>query len=260
MAGTIISTPAVGSADWSGWITQQGATDTGFMRISLTNFSASAASSIATGSVLECAGSIYSFTETAISLATGTASVSVAIYFNVIPSAGGTTVTVVRNSTAPVWVDAKQGFYASVASVSRVIGGEYIGTAATYYSKYLYTGENLIYCLQTNETRPILKKRIAIGEWNMDADSVVDILHGLGDFKKIRGLTGIIRDDGNTNYYNIPTLFDTTNGEQEVGFGVIQSRDIRIARLNGGIFDGASFNATSETVANRGFVFIEYEA
>ena len=150
------------------------------MRVSLTNFSGTAASAIATGSVLECAGSIYSFSETAISLATGTASASVAVYFNVIPAAGGTTCTVTMNSTVPVWVDAKQGFYASAASLSRVIGGCYIGTALTYFNKYLYTGENLVYCLQTGETRPLLKKKLDIGEWNMDDDATKTVTHGLG--------------------------------------------------------------------------------
>ncbi len=138
MACTIVSTPATGAADWTGWITQQGLTDRGFMRLSLTNFSASAASSIATGSIMELAGSIYSFTETAISLAAGTPSASTAVYFTVIPAAGGTTCTVIMEGTAPTFVDAKQGWYASAASLTRYIGGCYIGTAGVYYRKWLY--------------------------------------------------------------------------------------------------------------------------
>ncbi len=138
MACTIVSTPATGAADWTGWITQQGLTDRGFMQVSLTNFAASAASSIAAGSIMELAGSIYSCTETAISLAAGTISAAVAVYYVAIPSAGGTTCTFTMDSVAPTWVDAKQGYYASAASTSRYLGGTYIGTAATYYNKWIY--------------------------------------------------------------------------------------------------------------------------
>ncbi len=139
MACTIVSTPATGAADWTGWITQQGLTDRGFSRISLTNFATTAASVIGTGSVFELAGSIYNNTTgTSIALATGTASANVAVYYVAIPSAGGTACTFTMDSVAPTWVDAKQGYYASAASTSRYLGGTYIGTAATYYKKWLY--------------------------------------------------------------------------------------------------------------------------
>ena len=139
MACTIVSTPATGAADWTGWITQQGLTDRGFMRASLTNFAASAASSVAAGSVMELAGSIYSFTETAISLAAGTASAAVAVYYTVIPAVGGTTCTVVMDDTAPTWVDGKQGWYASAASLTRYIGGTYLASITSFSGKWLYS-------------------------------------------------------------------------------------------------------------------------
>ena len=139
MACTIVQTPAVGAASWTGWITQQGLTDRGFMQVSLTEFATTAASLIGTGSVFELAGSIYSCSDAvAIGLATGTASAAVAVYYVAIPSAGGTVCTFVMDDTAPTWVDAKQGYYASAASTSRYLGGSYIGTAATYYSKWVY--------------------------------------------------------------------------------------------------------------------------
>ena len=260
MAGTIISTPSIGANDWSGWITQQGATDTGFMRVSLTNFSGTAASAIATGSVLECAGSIYSFSETAISLATGTASASVAVYFNVIPAAGGTTCTVTMNSTVPVWVDAKQGFYASAASLSRVIGGAYIGTAATYYNKYLYTGENLLYCLQADTTRPLLKKVVNIGEWDMDSDLSVDVPHGLSsNWKEIRSITAIIRNDPDSRYHVFCSFAVASDAALQHGI-YIEDINLVLVRDPDGPFDGVDFDGTASTVANRGHIIIEYEA
>jgi len=259
MAGTIISTPATGASDWTDFITQQGATDTGYMRVSLTNFSGTVASAIATGSVLECAGSIYTFTETAISLASGTASADVAVYYTVIPSAGGTTVSVVMDDTTPVWVDAKQGFYLSAASLTRAIGGCYIDGANQYKNKFLYTGENLDYCHWTGNTRPLLKEILDIGEWNMDA-TASKTLYPTGKTTKIYSVTVAIHDDGANQIENL----DTNHGTPSVGTGYWILNDstnaLTLYRIAGGQFDGPNWDGTASTIANRGFVFIVYEA
>ncbi|KKL88474.1 hypothetical protein LCGC14_1924310, partial [marine sediment metagenome] len=68
-----------------------------------------------------------------------------AVYYTVIPSAGGTTVTVVMEGTAPTWIDSKQGYYASAASTTRYIGGNYINSGGTYEGKWLYQGQGLRY-------------------------------------------------------------------------------------------------------------------
>ena len=259
MAGTIVTTPALGASDWSSWITQQGLTDRGFMRVSLTNMSGSAASTVGTGSVLECAGAIYSFTDTAITLAAATASASVAVYFVAIPAAGGTTCTVVMDSTAPVWVDAKQGFYASAGSVSRVFGGCYIGTALTYYHKYLYTGDNLLYCLQTGLTRPLLRKVVAIGDWSMTSAATVTIAHGL-ERSMIRNVSVIVRADVGgfySDYYNFLSSGIEASVVMEGAVQRITAANIVLARAGGGILDSNSFDATAY---NRGWIYIEYEA
>jgi len=259
MAGTIISTPATGAASWVDFITQQGATDTGYMRVSLTNFSGTVASAIATGSVLECAGSIYTFTETAISLASGTPSADVAVYYTVIPSAGGTTVSVVMDDTTPVWVDAKQGFYLSAASLTRVIGGAYIGTAATYYTKFIYTPQSVNECLSTNRTRPFLKTVSNIGEWNMDATISVDVsIPGNIHPSRIRDVIAIVKKDDNVYHYDLLT----NNGTLVGGFLAIVpgSACVRLFRVTNGFFDDVDYNATASTMANRGWVMMEWEA
>ena len=140
MAGTILGNVATGASSWVSWISAMEKTRKGFLAVSLTNPATTAASSIATGSVMELSGSFYTFTETAITLASGTASASVAFYFTVIPSAGGTTCTVVMDDTIPTWVDSKQGYYASAASLTRFIGGARVGTAGVYYDKYIWQG------------------------------------------------------------------------------------------------------------------------
>ena len=260
MACTITITPSTGSSDWTGWITQQGLTDRGFMQISLTNPATTAASLIGTGSVFELAGSIYSCTETAISLATGTASAAVAVYYVAIPSAGGTTCTFEMNSVAPTWVDAKQGYYASAASTSRYLGGSYINAAAGYDNKFLYTPQILNDLIYNGETRPILKKRVSIGEWNMDATDNLIVLHGLGNFKNVKSVSGLIKDDSDANYYPFYGGGLSATPDTTVWAGVVTITGVTIYRKTGGQFDGVLFNGTASTVANRGFIFFEYEA
>ncbi len=259
MSCTIISTPATGSQDWTDWIIQQGLTDRGFSRISLTNFAGTAASSIGTGAVFELAGSIYNnTTETAISLATGTASADVAVYIMAIPAAGGTTCTFQIDSTAPTWVDAKQGFYASAASTTRAVGGMYIGTAATYYHKYLYTPEMLSgYLLPSGETRPILKRIYDMGEWNMDATTTLTIVHGLPSIVNIRSLQATIRNDTGM-LIQTSTFAGLATGDVDIQVAC-NTNTLNIVRLTGGFFDSTGYNATASTVANRGWFLLEID-
>ena len=260
MACTIVSTPATGAADWTGWITQQGLTDRGFMRVSLTEFATTAASLIGTGSVFELTGSIYSCSDAvAISLATGTASADVAVYYVAIPSAGGTTCTFTMDDTAPTWVDAKQGFYASAASVSRYLGGAYIGTAATYYTKFIYAPDMLSgYLLPHGKTRPLLKKVLEIGEWNMQADNTADATHGV-IHAQIRYAYALIRNDEDTKRSPIWQNLDTGGSGGTLSIRSATS-DIQLSRTAGGVYDNVAYNATAGTVANRGWIIIEYEA
>ena len=158
MAGTILGNVATGASSWVSWISAMEKTRKGFLAASLTNPATTAASSIATGSVMELSGSFYTFTDTAITLAAGTPSAAQAVYYTVIPSAGGTTVTVVMEGTAPTWVDSKQGYYTSAASLTRYIGGAFIGTAATYYGKWLYDSTDTI--LKTIKANAVSRMRV----------------------------------------------------------------------------------------------------
>ena len=230
------------------------------MRVSLTNFSGTAASTVAVGSLLECAGSLYSFTDTAITLAAATASASVAVYFVAIPAAGGTTCTVVMDSTAPVWVDARQGFYASAASVSRAIGGCWIHSAASFYSKFLYIGEYLDYCLRSGNTRPLLRKVIPMGEWNMDATAQLNIAHDIPitapALQRIISYGAAVRDDTG-RVYSVP--YNVQGGTSGAYIDDCYT-DISVIRITGGFFDGVAFDGTASTIANRGWVWIEWIA
>ncbi len=251
MACTIVSTPATGAADWTGWITQQGLTDRGFMRVSLTNFSASAASNVATGSVMELAGSIYSFTDTTISLAAGTPSAAQAVYYTIIPAAGGTTCTVVMEGTAPTWVDSKQGYYASAASLTRYIGGTYLNSLTSFYSKWLYEGQN--------ESR-LKTKVLRIGEWNMDATTSIVVDHGIADYTKIRLVQVLIRPDVTVEMTDLTGTQSSTIDQHRGGRFRVQATNIFLLRTIGGEFDGVNYDGTASTVASRGWITLEYEA
>lgn len=99
-------------------------------------------------------------------------------------------------------------------------------------------------------------KVLDIGDWNMDSTSSVSVLHGLADYKKIRGVSMIVvRDDSDTNYYSLP-FFNSSTSENG-GVTGITSTTVNVGRLTGGVFDNTSFDSTS---FNRGWITIIYEA
>ena len=261
MACTITVTPSSGSSDWTGWITQQGLTDRGFQRVSLTEFATTAASLIGTGSVFELAGSIYSCSGAeVVSLAAATASADVSVYIVAIPSAGGTTCTFTLDDAAPTYVDAKQGFYASAASTSRYLGGAYIGTATTYFGKWLYTPDMIYgYLLPNSETRPLLKKKVEIGEWNMLATQTVTIKHNLGgQIQGVKSINVIIKRDGSTTRVDL-TRWSTSLNTPDGYIDTITINNMNLHRMSSGLFYSTDYNATASTVANRGWATFEYE-
>lgn len=114
----------------------------GYQAISLNNYSTSAAASIAAGSVVEIAGAFFTFVadetpdaSTWTSLATGATG-----YIALTPSgtAGSQIVSVTYTATAPTWRDDFQGWYASAASTTRVIGTVYKTDTPSYNNKKLF--------------------------------------------------------------------------------------------------------------------------
>lgn len=102
-------------------------------------------------------------------------------------------------------------------------------------------------------------KVIQIGDWNMDNDVTVVLAHGLADYKKIRSLSAVIRDDSDVGYHNIArTNIDGTNSLQGMvrGINLANTAQIVVSRATSGFFDSTDFDATSY---NRGWVTIVYE-
>lgn len=102
-----------------------------------------------------------------------------------------------------------------------------------------------------------MNKTINIGNWNMDTASSISIAHSLSstEWKTIRSLNGIIRNDSDTSYYQI--LPDGGgNLDSDCYINYFDSTNIYIVRKTGGFFDGADFNST---FYNRGFLNFIYK-
>lgn len=263
MACTIVSTPALGASDWSTFITQVAGLKRGFMEVSYTNFAFTAASAIATGGVIEVAGSFYVFSETAIDYST-TTSANADLYIYAQPSAGGTTCSIVALTAACIWVDSRQGFYASAASLNRAIGGMVVGTASTYFSKYIYTPDHVQDCLIRNSSRPLLRKAIQIGEWNMDSTVAVNVPLNSGKSSAtlvVYGVQTVILPDDKSSASPIEMCVTSSQGGSSVSGNWILGDDvITLYRLTGSLFDAATYDGTASTVPTRGYVVIEYVA
>lgn len=112
------------------------------MGLSLTEYSTSAAAAIAAGSVVEIAGAFFTFaSDETINASSWTAiTTGTTAYIALTPSgtAGSQVVTAAYTATAPTWRDDLQGWYASAASSTRVIGTVYKAGATSYYPKYIY--------------------------------------------------------------------------------------------------------------------------
>lgn len=100
-------------------------------------------------------------------------------------------------------------------------------------------------------------KSVDIGDWNMDSTLSVAVAHGVGDFKKIRSVEVVIRNDADSTYYKLETPDISGTGVMDGGVDSIDATNINLSRRATGQFDNTSFN---DTAYNRGFVTITYIA
>lgn len=100
------------------------------------------------------------------------------------------------------------------------------------------------------------KKVIEIGDWNMNSDSSIGVNHGLQNYKKIRSISVIIRDDTDTDYNDLcqfrPGVYSAPDGSTTG----VTSTLIALSRTSGQTFAAAAYSTTS---FNRGWVTISYE-
>jgi hypothetical protein len=100
-------------------------------------------------------------------------------------------------------------------------------------------------------------KTIDIGDWNMDTSSTVPVAHTLSatEWKTIRTIDVIIRNDADTEYRPIDVLNAAATGVSGGGVISLDSTNIRLGRYTGGLFDSTDFDSTSY---NRGWITFDY--
>ncbi len=97
---------------------------------------------------------------------------------------------------------------------------------------------------------------IDIGDWDMNASASVNVAHGISDYTKIRSVAGMIRPDSGGAAISYPlTPARGFTVDPDANIQTTDGTNIVLARLTGGIFDGASFNETSY---NRGWLMVWY--
>ena len=109
---------------------------------------------------------------------------------------------------------------------------------------------NVLVQLLSAQDNPVYPVTVDIGDWNMDTDITVSVNHGLADHKRVRGITCMIREDADVNYYPLNSVqinTDVVNG----AIGTLNATTISLARGDSGIFNSASFDQTS---FNRGWI------
>ncbi len=248
--------------------------DQGTNRISYTDYADGAVNlSIATGSYFEVNGSGFlATTDTAVggSIATGLC--------YILATGATAAATIAWTTTEPVWRDDLQGYYATIGSTVRAIGGcNYV--ANSYNDRWVYHHKegsvraadlSPDYCqVPVIEdqggiaTNGLYTKVLEIGDWNMETTATKLVPHGLGaNYKKIRSLGGIIRDDADEYYSPIPSDWGNDGGLSFLaGTGAgdilgVKETNIGLQRESGSPFNASTFNSTSY---NRGWITVWYE-
>jgi hypothetical protein len=238
MAGSQILIPA----------SQLDAQRLGYQACSLTHFADLLEPEIAAGSKVEIGGALFQFTlDESIGGWGGIANDS-DVYIKL--TVAGAAVTASFTIVAPTWDTAKQGWY---DGAERYIGGLYKDATGNYAIKWLYSPLDIWECLARGATRPIRRKIIEIGDWNMDATDFVQFAHGL-ILSKIRTIEALIRADGDT--LRLMLFLAHIDGSLG-GVATADATNIMLGRATGGYFDDVQFDAVA---FNRGWVTIEYEA
>jgi len=108
--------------------------------------------------------------------------------------------------------------------------------------------------VETDGTK-LKTKIIEIGDWDMEHDITKIVIHTISNFKKIRRVDGVIRNDEDGTYYNINT--SNNAGNCSVGVNSISATTLKLIRTIGGDLATSNFNIPISY--NRGWLTITYE-
>ncbi len=212
-----------------------------FLAIQLTNYTSVDKPAIAAGGAVEINGVIYKNSiEVAISGATANTT-----WYDILLTPSGTTFTasfVVRETG--VWSDSKQGLYDGNNRV--------IGCARRNTSDADWINKNIL--IVTNRT---CKIKMETGGWNLDVNPFLDVFHGMSNYKKVKTVSAIIRNDADTSLFILYKVSDVADPNLLAGgIGDIDSNNITLIRRSGSIFDHTNYN---DDTFNRGWITLEYE-
>ena len=220
-----------------------------YQAISLTNFVTSAESIIASGSAVEIANAFFladgNITPNASSwtaIGTGNAAFLTLLASG---SAGSQVLSAAYSATSPVWHTQHQGWYLSAASLVRYVAAVHKTGTSSYEWAHI---------LPTRQEEPA-RKKMDIGDWNMNADLRITVPHGIPSGKtKILDVAVMIRRDADD--FIIPLLgWNTTTGTGSGNIAFMDDADINFDRGSSGIFHNVDFDLTS---FNRGWILISY--
>lgn len=210
----------------------------GLNLVVLTEYTTSVVPAINANSVIEIDGVRYTNpSEVAITGATVNST-----WYDILLTPSGTTFTAsfIARGTG-VWSDSKQGLY---DGNNRVVAIVYRDGSGNFINKNIL---NVI-----NRTIEI---KMEIGDWDMDATTIVTPLHGFSGASKIRGLDVIIRTDDSTTHYSFNS-FGVVSPENFSQSIIFTSTGVQLTRDLDGFFDGIGFDSIS---FNRGWIIITYE-
>lgn len=101
----------------------------------------------------------------------------------------------------------------------------------------------------------VLTKILNIGDWNMSSTATVNVPHGL-NYKKIRSIVVIVRDDTDVIYDNLARYDAGATGDIDGNYTLSGTTNVSLTRKAGGVFATTAYDSTSY---NRGFITITYE-
>ncbi len=97
---------------------------------------------------------------------------------------------------------------------------------------------------------------INIGDWNMDTTQDLTVPHGIADFKKIRSIKVMIRNDADDSYKPLDCVISSSNNKPMGGVISFDSTNVYLTRgTDPSGFNNTDYNSTSY---NRGYIIIEY--
>jgi len=179
MTGSKVSNFALGDSNIQSVMLTLDKTFKGQHQVSLTNYSTTAESQVAAGSVIEIGGALYKFDSN--ESITGTPSDGT-VYIMAVPA--GDSVTCAYTNTAPTWSDSKQGWYGTGATVNNRYMEFQLDKAGSDYIKYILTS-NLSRRLRIKN---LFVDKISVGENN--SYYLTDDRDGLLVLSKTAGETG----------------------------------------------------------------------